>query len=95
MTYERPVYGGYKRLNKEKCRDCQYFCEECIRINNRVDTPHAERDALCWCCRHCTDGQCNFMMKGIIPEGAIFFQRTLTDGTDTVNIRTCPNFVRG
>lgn len=86
---------GYKQLNKEKCRTCQYFCDKCIEMNNRVDTPHAERDCLCWCCERSTNGTCEFMMNGTIPEGAIVLQRVLGDGTESVNVRTCPNFERG
>ena len=84
-----------RRLNKEKCATCSYFCEECVRLNNRVDSPHAERDSLCLCCKNSTNGTCKFIMTGKPYEDAIYTQRTLTDGTHTINIRLCPSFERG
>lgn len=82
-------------LNKEKCQTCSYFCEKCIEMNNRSDTPHAIRDAICWCCKKCTNGECQFIMTGRPYEGSVYNERTLTDGTKTVNVRLCPNFERG
>lgn len=93
--YNRTPYKGYHMLNKEKCRTCQYYCDKCVEMNNRVDTPHAERDALCFCCTHCTDGSCSYMMTGKPIEGSVYNQRTLKDGTINTNIRTCPGFERG
>lgn len=89
-----PNRGG-RMLNKERCQECQYFCGKCVEMNNRVDTPHGKRDALCFCCSHCTDGSCQYMMTGKPIEGSVYTQRTLKDGTINTNVRTCPYFERG
>lgn len=86
---------SYRHTNKEKCMTCGYFCEKCVQMNNRVDSPHAERDSLCLCCGKSTNGTCGYMMFGKPLEGSTYTQRTLKDGTVNINIRTCPYFERG
>ena len=93
--YTYKPLGKQRLTNKEKCRTCSYWSEKCVQINNRVDTPHSERDALCWCCAHVVDGTCQYAMTGKIIEGSVYTQRTLNDGTINTNIRLCPNFERG
>lgn len=93
--YNQIPSRGHKPWIGDKCQDCQYRCEECERRYNRVAETHMKCIAICWCCKHACDGSCAYMMTGKIPEGAVYTQRTLKDGTVNTNIRECFGFERG
>ena len=86
---------GHKPWIGDKCQDCQYRCDKCEEMYNRVPETHMKCVAICWCCANACNGRCQYMMTGKPIEGSTYTQRTLKDGTVNTNVRTCPKFERG